>query len=80
MNSYLFSVGDSAQDTVGFCARVFAESEKEALEKLVDHIDNQYRGCIDTQPTQEIEYFNFYVNTNRISIDDIDEVDLNVDD
>jgi hypothetical protein len=75
MPSYHFSLGNSTDGPVGFCARVTANSKEEALEMLkrflpnVFECDNPYV-CLPA----EGDYITVYFNQDAITVDDIDEV------
>ena len=57
LKSYLISAGNSNTGTIGFCTRILARSEKEALAvahyllpedaDLRDHIDSDYAGLFE---------------------------------
>ena len=74
--SYHFDCGDSSKGTIGFCARVTANSALEALAvlqiELVDEgqIDHTYGGGAS------IEYARFFIGVENITLADIDEVEL----
>ena len=76
MKSYHFDVGNSASGPIGFCARVNAESEDEAVRILRNAMP-------ETNPIIErhmssvkgIEYLCVYINSNNIGAKDIDSAD-----
>ncbi len=70
--SYHFSLGDSSVGPVGFCARVDAASEKEAVERLREMLPDEVEVDIGLSTSQ---YVTVYLNPSAISEDDIDEVD-----
>ena len=74
MNSYHFSLGNTAEGAVGFCATVTAESKEEALARLLEALPAEVE-----YKTRDLngagEYINFYVNPDAITVSDIDEDD-----
>ena len=76
VQSYHFSLGNSNEGPVGYCARVDATSEEEAVELLKARLPesvmaqgsggNEYLGN---------EYIEVYLNIEAITTSDIDEVD-----
>ena len=76
MNSYHFDVGNSSKGPVGFCARVKAENEKEAVSKLRNLLEHSEHFEIDLAVEDRdkgIEYLNFYVNPAYVFESDIDD-------
>ena len=75
MNSYLFSIGNSTDGPIGFCARVAAPTAERALTQLRkalwDHYPNQ---AIADIAVPGLEYCTIYVNPDAITIKDIEEV------
>lgn len=70
MKSFHFSLGNSTDGPIGFCARVTAESRDAAVDIL--------RLCIgDTLEMrlrhEQVEYANVYFNEDAITVADIDE-------
>jgi len=73
---YHFSVGNSSTGHVGYCASVYARSEKEAVEALRGSIMEEYEG--GQHEDRRIDYLAFYTNHKAITskdIDDAEEVD-----
>lgn len=73
MRSYHFSLGNSSEGPIGYCARVQANSKAEAVEKLQLFIDGIYE-VIEERPADDIEYLGIYLNGDAISTNDIDKV------
>lgn len=80
MPRYHFSLGNSTDGPVGFCARVSANSKEEAVKILQEAMPQELPqeletlGIIGQRPS--IEYFSIYLNPNAITVNDIDEVDV----
>ena len=72
MKSYHFSFGDSSDGPVGYCARILAESEDEAVEILEEMV--AARDTIELWAEGE-EYLAVYLNPARVTAEDIDDVD-----
>jgi hypothetical protein len=71
---YHFSLGDSDDGPVGFCAEVEADSEDEALKTLQAALPEIHEMEPASDGTwRNIVYVNVYFNPNRISRADIDE-------
>lgn len=66
MKSYLFDMGDSSKGPIGFCARVAANSPKEAAEKLnaalPDHVDVE---PWDNSGETDVKYITIYFNNPK---------------
>jgi hypothetical protein len=79
LKTYHFDVGDSSEGPVGFCARVYATSKKEALAILKDVVssnnDVELTHNLISSQQQSVEYLNVYLNADAITLADIDEVD-----
>ena len=77
MKTFHFSCGDSTDGPIGFCAEVKANTEIEALEKLVKALPEQHGISPESEGwgIEDIVYCNVYFNTARLSIADIDEVE-----
>lgn len=71
--SYHFSVGNSTHGHIGLCARVTAETEGDALKKLLEGLPDSFLIPVDRR--NGVEYIEVYLNTERFSIADIDESD-----
>ncbi|MGO9271587.1 MAG: hypothetical protein ACLQOO_15215 [Terriglobia bacterium] len=76
MNSYHFSVGNSTEGPVGFCARVSAKSKAEALVKLRRALEHG-TGVVGELPIQftepGIEYINVYISPQHVRLQDVDD-------
>ena len=73
MTTFHFSAGDCNDGPIGFCAEVKANTELDALEKLVKALPESYGIELDSPGWEDIIYCNVYFNTARLSIADIDE-------
>jgi hypothetical protein len=71
-NSYHFDLGDSTNGPIGFCARITADSEEEALRILTDALPPEYRIDIDPE-VDGVEYIAVYFNPDAIHVTDIDD-------
>lgn len=82
LNSYHFDCGDSNSGPVGFCARVTASSEEEAVEILQEFI-NDKDGTLEIVNRKSngipcVEYLTVYLNPEEITegcIDDDESAD-----
>lgn len=80
LKSYHFDLGNSNQGPIGFCARVTAESAKEAAEKLrsaVESMNAEFdlaKGAGLKSDNPALEYLQVYFNPEKISERYIDEV------
>lgn len=74
---YTFDVGDSTKGPIGFVARIYAESEEEALEKLrrITPEEVELHKLMDPDDRGEVEYINVYLNLGNIHLKDIAEVE-----
>lgn len=72
MKTFHFSCGDSTDGPIGFCAEVKANTEMEALERLVKALPEQCGINPESEGWEDITYCNVYFNTARLSIADID--------
>ncbi len=74
LKSFLISAGNSSVGAIGFCARVKARSKKEAIEiakeQLPDCLEDLHK---EFDLDDEIEYFNVYVNTDALTVKDIED-------
>lgn len=68
--SFHFSCGNSGTGPVGFCARIVAETEEDAVERLKDLLGEEHM-MLD----EDDEYIAIYFNDSHISEADIDEAD-----
>jgi hypothetical protein len=84
MRSYHFSIGNSSEGPIGFCARVLADSEAEAVQVLKDALESVdiqcehavYDDCVDSKddrPVDGLEYIRVYFNPEVITASDIDD-------
>jgi hypothetical protein len=74
LRSYHFDCGNTRTGTVGFCARVRAHSKVEAVEILASALPGEYdTGIAQNDDEGRIEYFEFYLNGERLSTRHIDE-------
>jgi hypothetical protein len=71
VKSYHFCLGNSTEGPVGFCARVNATSEEEAVELLKGKLPDS----VMVQGSGGDEYIEVYLNNEAITTSDIDEVD-----
>lgn len=80
MTSYHFSLGDSTDGPVGYCARITAGSEAEAIERLQQIV--RERSAFDNEGEFEVwtgedgsrdEYLAIYLNADKITAADIDD-------
>jgi hypothetical protein len=71
VKSYHFCLGNSTEGPVGFCARVNATSEEEAVELLKAKLPDS----VFVQNYSGDEYIEVYLNSEAITTSDIDEVD-----
>lgn len=71
MRAYHFSLGNSTSGPIGFCARIVAKSEEEALQKLRDTLPTEFTVREDYK--DGIEYIAVYFNPDAITVKDIDE-------
>jgi hypothetical protein len=71
-NSYHFDLGDSTNGPIGFCARIKADSEEEALRILTEALPLEHE--IETDPeVKGVEYITVYFNPYAIHVTDIDD-------
>jgi hypothetical protein len=81
VKSYHFSLGNSADGPVGFCASVTARTPEEAVEILKEHIETEValvnEHSLHRSRWGAVEYARAYVNPEAITTADIDsEEDL----
>lgn len=74
MKSYHFSLGNSTDGPVGFCARIYAGSPEEAVATLQSDLPAEM-SAKSPYATNQTEYIQVYFNPDAISVDDIDEED-----
>ena len=76
MNSYHFSLGNSASGPIGFCAQVAADTRGEAATKLRRAVQQSTGAAGEAairSSDPDIEYLAVYFNPDRIRASDIDE-------
>lgn len=74
MKSFHFELGNSSDGPVGFCARIKAEDEEEAVAILRDAIEELNRELASpTDLGDNVEYLEVYFNPAKITVADIDE-------
>ena len=75
--SYHFSLGNSSDGPVGFCARITATSKKEAVERLKEALPEDISVDLDSAAGGKlgVGYIQVYINPDAITAKDIDEVD-----
>jgi hypothetical protein len=80
---YHFSLGDSSEGAIGYCAEIVGTSEEDAVARLRSVMVRFWEGinmnallaaesptgCVDSS-----EYLRFYVNSDAIGVDDIDGI------
>jgi len=78
MKRYHFSVGNSTDGPVGYCASVYAESPEDALGMLSELLAGD--GClghlVDDRSAERqggIDYLNVYFNPGGVGLEDIDD-------
>lgn len=83
LKSYHFDLGDSSAGPIGYCARVAAYSEEEAVELLKAAMPQEQGigehaltpGCSAKIKGPGIEYIQVYFNQDAVNQDSIDDVD-----
>ena len=70
--SYHFDLGNSNTGPIGYCARVWASSEDEAVAILKENI--AITVAISDGGDERIEYIEGYINLDAITKADIDEI------
>ena len=81
MNSYHFSLGNSAAGSVGFCASVLAHTESEAAAKLRRAVRDSTGAAYEVAlrcADRDIEYVAIYFNPGCIRASDIDDAEPKV--
>lgn len=74
-NSYHFNIGNSTSGHLGMCARVTADTRKQAVAILRDFL----QACTDvdvkrnTDRNDAVEYCNVYINPDAVSLADIND-------
>jgi len=79
LRSYHFSLGDSTNGSVGYCARVVADSKDGAVTQLRAQLEDMDREQHASGLDEAIEYLTVYFNPTTVLADTIDEID-DVDD
>ena len=77
--AYHFSLGDSSEGPIGYCAVIAAESPESAVEKLNEYlrqISHESPDLLDPfRDAHRDEYLVAYFNPHPVTVDDIDSVD-----
>ncbi len=69
--AYHFSLGNSSDGPVGFCARIIASSKEEAVRLTKETMPDEH---MVVEYLDEVDYFQVYFNPAAVSEKDIDEV------
>jgi len=72
VNRYHFSLGDSSNGSVGFCASILANTKEEALKILQEDLPIEYE-LDSARFGQKVDYIAVYFNPDEITIEDIDD-------
>lgn len=76
MPSYHFSLGNSTDGPIGFCARVEASDASDAVDRLQEILSKRLNGNEELEIySNGPEYVSVYFNQAVLSFDDIDEED-----
>jgi len=78
MNRYHFSLGNSTEGPIGFCAEVVAATQSEATAKLKRTLRNVSGSACEVavgDPNRDVECLNVYFNPTAIGLSDIDEAE-----
>jgi hypothetical protein len=75
MKNFHFSLGNSTDGPIGYCARVYAETREEAVELLRHELPEDHDLSITSGPLggEGVDYITVYTNHAQITVDDIDE-------
>lgn len=73
MKRFHFSVGNSTDGPVGFCAAVYAETPEEAVELLRNALPVE--SPVRPEDRTGISYIAAYFNQSAVTVADIDEVE-----
>ena len=73
MKSYLFSLGNSTDGPVGFCARVKGTSPEDALAKLRAALPEVVEVLDGNSDDDAIEYLNVYINPDAVTVEGIED-------
>ena len=73
LNTYRFSLGDSARGPIGFCAKIRAPNKEKALELLKKALPEQEE--IRPYTDEGVDYIEVYFNDAAITVKDIEEDD-----
>jgi hypothetical protein len=78
MRSYHFDLGNSSAGPVGYCARIWAETEDRALDILREALPteatiSQANEASRIPGTEGVEYLCVYFNPEQVSTTDIDD-------
>lgn len=74
MKSFHFSLGNSSDGPVGFCARVKASSKQAAIDRLKRALPVELDVRVDSENDEDVEYVQVYFNPEAITAAAIDEV------
>ena len=78
MSRYHFSLGNSTEGPIGFCAAVQATTEREAATKLRRALRDISAAACEValgNPNKDVEYVAVYFNPARIELSDIDQTE-----
>jgi len=75
MKSYHFSLGDSSDGPIGYCARITAATKEDAVARLQEILHASTGTCweVEIHSTKD-EYVAIYLNSDAVSVANIDEV------
>ena len=76
LKSYHFDLGNSTDGPVGMCASVKARSKAEAVGLLKQLLPEEIQLGRQIESAGQIEYINVYVNPDKITMADIDDVSV----
>jgi len=71
MNSYHFSLGNSTDGAIGFCARINARNLDHALRELQHRLDKHTINREVELILSKDEYVTIYLNPDAVSVEDI---------
>lgn len=75
MNTYHFSLGDSSEGPIGYCAAIMADTPEKALlilQEKIESIDHELEITYTIGDFKQGEYVCIYFNAGDISTNDID--------
>jgi hypothetical protein len=75
LKSYHFSLGNSSDGPIGYCARIKATSKESAVEilKAVLPCESKVTPCGSDEQNKAVEYIQAYFNPDHASLKDIFE-------